>query len=177
MTRTRLAAGHPFPKIEVPRHGGGTLTLGQAETAGNWRMVVVYRGKHCPICTRQLTELKEKLGDFNGQGVEVVAVSADSAERAEAQLGEIAPNFPVGYDLSVAQMEELGLYISDPRSPKESDRPFAEPGLFIVNDKGQLQIADTSNAPFARPSFDALLKGIAFVRDPANDYPIRGTHA
>ncbi len=69
-------------------------------------------------------------------------------------------------------MRELGLYVSDPRSPQETDRPFAEPGLFVINTAGLVQIVDISNAPFARPELKSLLQGIRFVM--AKDYPIRG---
>ena len=57
----------------------------------------------------------------------------------------------------------------------ETDQPFAEPGVFVVNGDGNIQILDISNAPFARPDLEGLLNGVKFVRD--NDYPIRGTHA
>ena len=80
----------------------------------------------------------------------------------------------IGYDLSVTQMRELGLFVSDPRSPLETDRPFAEPGLFVINAEGDIQIIDLSNAPFARPDLQSLLNGVKFIRD--KDYPIRGTH-
>ena len=80
----------------------------------------------------------------------------------------------MGYDLSIAQMQSLGLYISDPRSPKETDRPFAEPGLFVINADGMIQMVDVSNAPFLRPDLQSVLNGITFIRK--NDYPIRGTH-
>ena len=33
-------------------------------------------------------------------------------------------------------MQALGLYVSTPRSPQETDRPFAEPGLFLINPDG-----------------------------------------
>jgi len=71
-------------------------------------------------------------------------------------------------------MNTLGLYISEPRSEKETDHPFAEPGVFVVNADGEIQIVDISNAPFARPELEALANGLAFIRK--NDYPIRGTH-
>ena len=71
-------------------------------------------------------------------------------------------------------MNTLGLYISDPRSEKETDHPFAEPGVFVTNAKGEIQIIDISNAPFARPELEALANGLSFIRK--NDYPIRGTH-
>jgi hypothetical protein len=71
-------------------------------------------------------------------------------------------------------MKTLGLYISDPRSPQETDRPFSEPGLFVINADGAVQIVDVSNAPFARPELKGVANGIKFVR--GNDYPVRGTH-
>jgi hypothetical protein len=77
-----------------------------------------------------------------------------------------------GYDLSVEQMYRLGLYVSAPRSAEETDRPFSEPGVFVLNPQGQVQIVDVSNAPFARPDLKALLKGVRFVMD--KEYPIRG---
>ena len=71
-------------------------------------------------------------------------------------------------------MRALGLYISDPRSAQETDRPFPEPGVFVINAEGNIQILDISNAPFARPDLESLANGIKFIR--ANDYPVRGTH-
>ena len=40
----------------------------------------------------------------------------------------------------------------------------------------QVQIVDISNAPFARPDLDALTTGLEFIKNPANNYPIRGTY-
>ena len=73
-------------------------------------------------------------------------------------------------------MKTLGLYISHPRSARETDRPFAEPGLFVINGDGKVQVTDISNAPFARPDLESLVGGLKFIRDPANQYPIRGTY-
>lgn len=171
-----LKAGSAFPVITVPQHGGGEVKLGQPQNGLDWQMVVVYRGKHCPMCTSYLKELETLKNKYAEANVDIVAVSADSKERAEEQISLINPTYPVGYDLSIAQMQQLGLYISHPRSEAESDRPFAEPGVFVINDEGRVQIIDISNAPFARPDFNTLLGGINFVRNPANNYPIRGTY-
>ncbi len=167
---SKLAAGETMPDLRVARVGGG-----EVETGGNggWRVVVVYRGRHCPICKRYLKTLDGLLEDFRGAGAEVVALSADPAEKAEADVAEHGWRFPVGYDLSQDQMRALGLYISHPRSPQETDRPFPEPGLFVVNPDGNLQIVDISNAPFARPDLNSILGGLKFIQE--KDYPIRGT--
>ena len=140
---------------------------------GGWQLVVVYRGKHCPICKRYLTGLKDLVAGYKDADAEVVAVSGDPREKAEAFAAEIQPNFPVGYDLSVADMRRLGLYVSNPRSPQETDRAFPEPGLFLVTPGGQAQVVDISNAPFARPDLGAVLNGLKFIQE--KGYPVRGT--
>jgi peroxiredoxin len=168
----KIAAGATFPTLSVPRVGGGDLT--PARQAG-WCMVVVYRGKHCPLCKQYLDTLDGMRDQFAKRGIEVMAVSADPGGRATAQVEEAGWRIPVGYDLSVEQMRTLGLYVSSPRSPEETDRPFAEPGLFVVNPQGQVQIVDVSNAPFARPDLASLLDGLGFIQD--NQYPVRGTLA
>ena len=173
----KLPAGAEFPAITLSALDGDPLHLGQPQNGMDWQMVVVYRGKHCPICTRYLGDLNALLPEFHELGVDVVAVSADPREKAQDQMGQVSPDFRVGYDLSVADMHALGLYVSEPRSAQETDRPFAEPGLFVVNADGVVQITDISNAPFARPDLNSLLRGVRFVRNPENNYPIRGTVA
>lgn len=176
MSTRKLQAGAAFPATTVPKLGGGEIELSAPKDGHDWRLVIVYRGKHCPICTRYLTALNDILPDLDALGIDVAAVSADSLERAEVQMAEVKPAFDVGYDLSIEQMRALGLYISEPRSAAESDRPFAEPGLFVINADGAIQVTDISNAPFARPDLKSLSMGLKFIRDPENAYPIRGTH-
>ena len=73
-------------------------------------------------------------------------------------------------------MQALGLYISVPRSEQETDHLFPEPGLFVINADGELQVVDISNNPFVRPEIEALVSGLEWIRRPDNNYPIRGTH-
>lgn len=170
MAQQKPQAGSDMPKISLPRVGGGDLKL----SAGpSWNMVVVYRGKHCPICRTYLKTLNDLLNEFEQANIKVVAISGDPKEKAETEARDEAWRFPVGYDLTVDQMRALGLYISEPRSPQETDRPFPEPGLFVTNPQGKLQIVDISNAPFARPDLTAVLKGLKFIQE--KGYPIRGT--
>ena len=150
--------------------------LGAPLGDADWKMVVVYRGRHCPMCTRYLNALegyKKRLGDI---GIGLAAVSGDSRAQLASHREKLNAGFPLYYGLTIEQMQELGLYISVPRSEKETDHPFAEPGLFVVNDKNQVQVVDISNNPFVRPELDTLVSGLEWIRDPKNDYPIRGTY-
>ncbi|MEL7527581.1 MAG: redoxin domain-containing protein [Pseudomonadota bacterium] len=176
MTNSKPAVGQAFPKTTLSRLGGGTVELGTPANGHDWQMVVIYRGKHCPICTRYLKELEEIAPELSRIGIDIVAASADPEDRARAQADDAGVSFPVGTDLSVRDMRKLGLYVSDPRSPEETDRPFAEPGLYVVNDEGKLQVVDISNAPFARPALSSILMGLNFIKNPANNYPVRGMH-
>lgn len=150
--------------------GGGEVTLGGE---GRWQMIVVYRGKHCPLCKFYLAGLEELLPQAAEIDLQVVAISADPQEKAEADVKEMGVTMPVAYDLSLDQMRALGLYISEPRSPKEHDRPFPEPAVLVVRPDGRLQITEVSNAPFVRPDLKNVIGGLKFIQ--ANDYPIRGT--
>ena len=101
-----------------------------------WRLLVAHRGKHCPRCKKYLAILNDMLRAFEDTSIKVAAVCADPRDRAETEAEEEGWCFPVAYDLSLEQMRELGLYISDPRSPQETDRPFAEPATFAINPDG-----------------------------------------
>jgi len=176
MTNTKFAAGDEFPEITLPKVGGGELILGQPLNGNDWQMVVVYRGKHCPLCTKYLQRLEQLKESFFEVRVDIVAVSADDETKASAHVSDMGLSFPVAYDLSIENMQTLGLYISHPRSPQETDKPFAEPGIYVINDKGQVQVTDISNAPFSRPELEPFVSGLRFIRDPENNYPIRGTY-
>lgn len=169
---TKIVAGSSFPSLPVATVGADTADV----SAGTgWRLLVVYRGKHCPLCKKYFKTLNGMLGELDAAGVSVLAVSADPKEKAEADVASEGWQFPVGYGLSLDQMRRLGLYISEPRSPQETDRPFAEPGLFVINPDGNVQIVDVSNAPFSRPDLAAILSGIKLIQE--RSYPVRGMMA
>jgi peroxiredoxin len=167
-----MQAGADFPRLTLPKAGGGEIQIGGT---GGWQMLVVYRGKHCPVCRRYLKVMNELLDEFNANKVEVAVVSGDPKEKAEVEIGEEGWRFPVGYDLKPEQMRALGLYISTPRSEQETDRPFPEPGLFVITPDNKAQIIDISNAPWARPDLNSILGGVKMIQE--RNYPIRGTGA
>lgn len=166
---TKLAAGAPFPDLAWPLAAGGELRI--AGMPG-WRVLVVYRGKHCPRCTAYFKALDGLIEEFKAAGISVAAVSADPEEKARASIAEHGWRFPVAFGLTMEQMRTLGLYISEPRSAQETDRPFAEPGLFIINPDNNAQVVDVSNASYSRPDLALLLNGLKFAIE--NRLPVRG---
>lgn len=166
----KLRAGVELPQMRLPSIDGGEV---QISGNGGWQMLVVYRGKHCPLCRKYLKTLDSLVDEFRAIGTRVIAASGDTKEKAESEATEEGWRFPVVYGMTPDQMRTLGLYISEPRSPQETDRPFPEPGLFVVNPDGLIQIVDVSNAPFSRPDLANILSGLKLIMD--KNYPIRGT--
>ena len=48
----------------------------------------------------------------------------------------------------------------EPRNIRETDQPFPEPALFLLNPDGEVVIIDYSNSPFARPDLRILVEGM-----------------
>lgn len=172
---SKLHPGQAFPAIHVKTLDGITRQLGQPENGADWQMIVLYRGRHCPLCTQFLNELEHHKAALLETGVDLIAVSADSLSQLEQHTTKLDVSFPLGFGLTEAQMKTLGVYISHPRSEKETDHRFSEPALFVVNAEKQLHVVDYSNNPFVRPELGSLVRGLKWIRDPKNNYPIRGT--
>lgn len=177
MNSKKLHAGAVFESLHATNLDGDTADISKPTGDADWQMVVVYRGRHCPLCTKFLNKLaayRQRLLDI---GIDIAAVSADSKAQLREHRSRLDVNFPLFYGLALKQMENLGLYISVPRSEKETDHNFAEPALFVINSDGQIQVVDLSNNPFARPDLEVFVSGLEWIRKPENNYPIRGTFA
>ena len=172
----KIIAGSVFPTIEAKDPSGKTYILGQPDHGADWKMVVVYRGRHCPMCTKFLNKIEAFKERLLAIGIDLIAVSGDSLEQLNSHLQKLNISFPITYGLTIEEMQTLGLYISHPRSEKETDHPFAEPGLFVINAEGKVQVVDISNNPFVRPELEVMVGGLEWIRNPENNYPIRGTY-
>jgi len=170
-TTSKLLGGTEFPSFSVPKIGGGKVQLGGA--SDRWVLLIVYRGKHCGRCKNYLNKFEKTYADWQAAGFDVACISADPLEKVSDDIAEFGWSFDIGYDLQLAEMRQMGLYISDPLSGTETDRRFAEPAVFCIRPDGTVQIAALSNGPAARPDLDELLDGMIFTIK--NDRPARGT--
>ena len=159
------------PSLEVKLLDGGTWRLGDAKPA-TFEMIVVYRGLHCPVCKTYLGDLEAKLPEFAKRGVDVIAISTDSLDRAKKAKTEWGlDNLQVGCELSISSAREWDLFVSC--SIRDGEPPeFSEPGLFLVKPDSTLFYASRNSAPWGRPPFDQLLRGIDVVTE--RKMPARG---
>ncbi|ASJ70187.1 peroxiredoxin-like family protein [Granulosicoccus antarcticus] len=172
-----------LPRQKTPDLAFDTVAHGKfdlsAESSERGTIVCFYRGLHCPICAKYLTELQKNVDAFAERGVGVVAVSSDTEERAALMGTNIkADKLRIGYGLSLSKAREWDLYISTSRGKTsigiEEPALFSEPGLFVVNPDQTLYYGSVQTMPFVRPHFSELLGAIDFAI--ANNYPARGEY-
>jgi len=163
-------AGAPLPSFDATRLDGSKMSFNGSND--QWFLLVVYRGKHCGRCKKYLNKLESMQSAWHKAGFGILAVSADTVEKANSDKTEFGWTFDMACELSESDMTKLGLYISDPLTPDETDRRFAEPGIFCIRPDNTVQIAAISNGPSARPDLEELLEGMIFTID--KDKPARG---
>jgi peroxiredoxin len=175
-TITPLVPRQLVPDLAVSLLGGGVWRLSEQKPK-NFTFVVVYRGLHCPICKGWIGNLNAKVPQFAQHGVGVIALSNDSAERAQqAKSSWGLDKLAIGYGLTIRQGRSWGLYVSSGRGMTSAgvEEPplFCEPGVFLIRPDRTLFGAIVQTMPFARPSFGDVLQGVKYIL--ANNYPPRG---
>ncbi len=172
-----------IPRQKVPALTLPTLDHGEFDlyTDGSERGTVItfYRGLHCPICAKYLTELEKLTESFAERGVKTIAISSDGEERTRAMQEKIeATGLRFGYGLNLAKAREWGLYISTSRGKTsigiEEPELFSEPGLFMIQPDGALYYGSVQTMPFVRPHFSELVGALDFAIE--KNYPARGEY-
>ena len=172
----KLMPRQAVPPLKVERVGGAPWEL-TASKAERFTMLVFYRGFHCPVCRGYLAELNRLIDDFVSRGLEVIAMSSDTQERAlESREAWKLDRLDLGYGLDLDVARAWGLYISSSRGKTslgiEEPERFSEPGVFLVRPDNTLYWGAVQTMPFARPNFKEMLAGLDFIIK--NDYPARG---
>lgn len=163
------------PTLDLDLIGGDrtdSLKLGSGQD-GRFTMAVFYRGLHCPVCRKQLTELDRRIGDLNDAGVgRVIAVSMETEERSARVVQKWGlTDLPVAYGLSEQSAREWGLFIST--AIKEGEpATFNEPGMFVLDSDGSMFWSSVASMPFGRPALGDVIAGLRYVQN--EDYPARG---
>jgi peroxiredoxin len=171
-----LTPRKPVPSLGLDTVAGPRMTLAD-QNPDHFTMIVFYRGLHCPVCRRYVTELDGLLGEFQTRGVPVIVASSDTRERAEqTKLDWKLQHINLAYGLPLDEARTWGLYVSTSRGKTSAgiEEPplFSEPGLFLVRPDGTLYWGNVSTMPFARPHFTEILSAIDFAVK--NNYPARG---
>lgn len=173
-----LVPRQKVPVLAVDTLDGTRFDL-SGETPARLTLVCFYRGLHCPICVSYLKELERQVPALRERGVEAIAISSDTSERARQMAEKVgATLLRVGYGLSLDVARAWGLFISASRGKTsigiEEPALFSEPGVFLVRPDQTLYWLSVQSMPFARPNFAEVVQALDVVI--RNDYPARGEY-
>jgi peroxiredoxin len=160
MPMSRLCNGQPFPALEVPAVGGGTISLPD-DLAGSYGVVLIYRGSWCPYCNAQLAAFSRAHDALTELGVKVVALSVDDEETSAALVAKHTLRFPVGHSADAGKVAAVtGAYINDdPRYLQSTD--------FVLAPDGTVQVAVYSSDAIGRLVADDVAGYIQYLTEHA----------
>ena len=157
---SQLHTGQPFPALEVPAVGGGTISLPD-DLAGSYGVVLIYRGSWCPYCNAQLAGFSRSLGALAELGVKVVALSVDDEETSAALIAKHNLRFPVGHGADAGKVAATtGAYVND-------DPRYLQSTGFVLAPDGTVQVAVYSSDAIGRLVADDVVGYIRYLTEHA----------
>ena len=130
---SRLRNGQPFPSLEAPAVGGGTISL-PGELAGSYDVVLIYRGSWCPYCNAQLAAFSRAAGALTELGVKIAALSVDDEKTSAALVAKHKLRFPIGHSADAGKVAAAtGACVHDePRYLQSTGFLLAPDGTVLV---------------------------------------------
>jgi peroxiredoxin len=157
---SRLHNGQPFPPLEVPAVGGGTISLPD-DLAGSYGVVLIYRGSWCPYCNAQLAAFSRALDALTELGVKVVALSVDDDETSAAFVAKHKLRFPVGHSADAGKVAAAtGAYVND-------DPRYLQSTGFVLAPDGTVLVAVYTSNTIGRLVADDVLGFIRYLTEHA----------
>ena len=162
--------GGEIPAFDFKLLGGG-IWRSREPIVGRFTLLNIYRGKWCHQCARHLKELDALVPEFTNRDVGVLAVSADTRERAVEFYEKLGlQHLQVGYEIPIGKARELGVFVSS--KAKEEEMPlFCEPAHFLIGTNHKVFAAWISSCAFARSTPQGILDYVDFIGDKVNKAP------
>jgi peroxiredoxin len=153
-----LNPGDPFPQLTISTTGGQTLTLPDA-FAGDFAVVLFYRGAWCPYCNAQLRAF-ERAGQMLGDaGIKVAALSVDDKATAAALVEKHGLTFPVGYGADAKAVAALtGAFVNP-------DPAYLQSTGFVLDPAGNVVVSVYSSGAIGRLVPDDVAGLVRYLRE------------
>jgi peroxiredoxin len=152
-----LNPGDPFPKLTISTAAGQALTLPDA-FAGDFAVVLLYRGAWCPYCNAQLLAFQRSGPALADEGVRVAALSVDDRETTAALVAKHGLAFPVGYGANAAAVAAVtGAFVNP-------DPAYLQSTGFILDPAGNVVVSVYSSGAIGRLVPDDVLGLVRYLR-------------
>ena len=153
-----LNPGDPFPRLTITTTDDQTLTIPEA-FAGDFAVVLFYRGSWCPYCNAQLSAFERASQKLADAGVRVAALSVDDKETTAALIAKHKLTFPVGYGADAPAVASLtGAFVNP-------DPVYLQSTGFVLDPAGNVIVSVYSNGAIGRLVPDDVIGLVRYLRD------------
>ncbi|MDQ6820741.1 MAG: peroxiredoxin family protein [Actinomycetota bacterium] len=128
-----LHNGDTFPTLILDAVGGGQISLPD-DLAGDFGVVLIYRGSWCPYCNAQLAGFSRAADRFAELGIKIVAFSVDDEATSTAVVDKHHLAFAVGHSADADEVAAAtGTYTNeDPHYLQSTGFVLAPDGTVIT---------------------------------------------
>jgi peroxiredoxin len=153
-----LKPGDPFPRLTMNMPGGETLTVPDA-FAGDFAVVLFYRGAWCPYCNAQLTAFQRARQALADASIKVAALSVDDEATTAGLAARHGLTFPVGYGADARAVAALtGAFVNP-------DPVFLQSAGFVLDPAGNVVVGVYSSGAIGRLVPDDVIGLVRYLRE------------
>jgi peroxiredoxin len=153
-----LNPGDPFPKLTITVPNGQTLAIPDA-FAGDFAVILFYRGSWCPYCNAQLRAFQRSAQALADAGVRVAALSVDDKATTAQLIDKHSLTFPVGYGADAPAVAALtGAFANQ-------DPAYLQSTGFVLDPAGNVVVSVYSSGAIGRLVPDDVLGLVRYLRE------------
>jgi len=156
-----LAPGTPFPALTITQPGGTTLNLPDT-LAGDFGVVLFFRGAWCPYCNAQLRAFQRAAGSLAELGIRVAALSVDDEPTTAGLIARHGLTFPVGHSADARAVADLtGAFVNP-------DPVYLQSTGFVLNPAGNVVVSVYSSGAIGRLVPEDVIGLVRYLRQHAS---------
>ncbi|HEX6445275.1 MAG TPA: peroxiredoxin family protein [Streptosporangiales bacterium] len=155
-----LHPGETFPDLTVSTVGGGAVHLPEA-LAGDFGVILFFRGAWCPYCNAQLRAFQRAGEKLAEAGARVVALSVDDEKTTADLVDEHRLTFPVGHSADAHRLARLtGAFVNE-------DPLYVQSTGFVLDPDGRVVVSVYSSGAIGRLVPDDVVGLVRYIRKSA----------
>jgi len=155
-----LGPGDTFPDLMLTVPGGKPVTVPET-SAGQFGVVLFYRGAWCPYCNAQLRAFQRANATLAGIGVQVVALSVDGETATADLIAKHRLTFPVGFGADAREVAGLtGAFVNP-------DPVYLQSTGFVLDPAGRVVVSVYSSGAIGRLDPADVAGLVRYVREHA----------
>jgi peroxiredoxin len=155
-----LTPGTTFPALSLTQPGGTALALPET-FAGDFGVVLFFRGSWCPYCNTQLRAFERATDSLSQTGVKVAALSVDDEPTTAELITRHGLTFPVGHGADARAIADLtGAFVNP-------DPVYLQSTGFVLDPAGKVVVSVYSSGAIGRLVPEDVIGLVRYLRQHA----------